>query len=148
MRQKVKIIPAVDADIPVLAAIAQQAFPDPWSEVVFSQALHHPDSCIWCAVAGADICGYLVLSRAGENISVDDIAVRFDFRRQGIARQLLEQAHSYFPHAEFWLEVRASNAAAIALYIALGYVQVGLRKRYYRAPVEDAILMTRPISIS
>ena len=51
---------------------------------------------------------------------LDDIAVSPAFRRQGIGRQLLDWAHGQFPESEFWLEVRESNAAAIALYESAG----------------------------
>ena len=76
-------------------------------------------------------------------MNLDDIAVAPAFRRQGIGRQLLDWAHRQFPENEFWLEVRESNAAAIALYESAGYRQVGFRKRSYRDPEEGAVLMTR-----
>ncbi len=78
-------------------------------------------------------------------MNLDDIAVVPAFRRQGIGRQLLDWAHRQFPENEFWLEVRESNAAAIALYESAGYRQVGFRKRYYRDPEEGAVLMTREV---
>ncbi len=143
MMQKVEFIAANKSHISAIAEIARRSFPDPWSETVFSQTLQNQNNTIWCAMLDNRIYGYLVLSRSGDNMSVDDIAVHPDFRRQGIAKLLLVQAHRQFPDAEFWLEVRASNTAAIALYTALGYVQVGLRKRYYLDPIEDAVLMTR-----
>lgn len=54
-------------------------------------------------------------------------------------------ARGRFPESEFWLEVRESNAAAIALYESAGYRQVGFRKRYYHDPEEGAVLMTREV---
>lgn len=143
MKQKVKVIPAESMHLPVIAEIAELSFPDSWSEALFRQTLESENNQIWCAVSGETVCGYLVLSRAGTEMSVDDIAVHPAYRRQGIARFLLEQAHQQYPGCDFWLEVRQSNCAAIALYQQLGYVQVGFRKRYYRNPEEGAVLMTK-----
>ena len=95
-------------------------------------------------LAGDTLAGYLILQRLGDEESVDDIAVAPEFRRQGIAQQLLETAHAQFPTCPFLLEVREHNTAALALYQKLGYQQVGFRKRYYTNPNEGAVLMTRP----
>ena len=76
---------------------------------------------------------------------IDNVAVRPDCRRQGIASALLgaferfAQAHLAF----LTLEVRASNTPAIALYEAHGFVREGVRKNYYTNPREDAVIMTR-----
>lgn len=76
---------------------------------------------------------------------IANIAVDPKWRRQGLAGELLEvycrfaQAHLAF----LTLEVRASNEAAIALYVKHGFVQAGVRKNYYQDPKEDALIMTR-----
>lgn len=143
MMQKVELIPANESHILAIAEIARLSFSDPWSEAIFFQTLLNQNHMIWCAVLDDAICSYLVLSKAGDSMSVDDIAVHPDYRRQGIAAFLLKQAHMQYPSSDFWLEVRESNHAAIALYQSLGYVQVGFRKRYYHNPEEGAVLMTR-----
>lgn len=143
MKQRVKVISAESVHLSVIAEIAEMSFPDPWSEAVFRQTLKSENNQIWCAVSGEMICGYLVLSRAGTEMSVDDIAVHPAYRRQGVGKLLLKWAHGQYPAWDFWLEVRESNAAAIALYQSLGYTQVGFRKRYYQNPEEGAVLMTR-----
>ena len=130
MKQKAEIVPASEQDLAALAELAEQCFPDPWSENVFRQTM---------------CCCYAAVSRTGDAVNLDDIAVSPAFRRQGIGRQLLDWAHGQFPESEFWLEVRESNAAAIALYESAGYRQVGFRKRYYHAPEEGAVLMTREV---
>ncbi|WP_298483363.1 ribosomal protein S18-alanine N-acetyltransferase [uncultured Ruminococcus sp.] len=143
MMQRVKVIGAESVHLPVIAEIAGLSFPDPWSETLFRQTLESENHQIWCAVSGETVCGYLVLSRAGTEMSVDDIAVHPAFRRQGVGKLLLEWTHGQYPACDFWLEVRESNAAAMALYQSLGYTQVGFRKRYYQNPEEGAVLMTR-----
>ena len=132
-------------DLAVLAELAEQCFPDPWSENVFRQTMCCCYNRIWCAKVDGKLCGYAAVSRTGDAVNLDDIAVSPAFRRQGIGRQLLDWAHGQFPESEFWLEVRESNAAAIALYESAGYRQVGFRKRYYHDPEEGAVLMTREV---
>jgi ribosomal-protein-alanine N-acetyltransferase len=144
MMQKVEILPARAEDLPQIAAMAACSFPDPWSEALFRQTLAAPASQILAAFTETgSLAGYLVLQQAGDEQSVDEIAVVPAFRRKGIARQLLQWAHHTFPACNFILEVRQHNTAALALYQQLGYQQVGLRKRYYHHPEEDAVLMTR-----
>ncbi len=144
MTQKVNIVPAALEDMRRLSEIAEVCFPDPWSEKIFTEAFEFPHTEITLAKTDSgEIAGYLVLSDAGDEKSVDDIAVSPEYRRAGIARNLLESAHSRYAGQSFILEVRESNAPAIALYESLGYEQVGFRKRYYRNPDEGAVLMTR-----
>lgn len=112
MKQKAEIVPASEQDLAVLAELAEQCFPDPWSENVFRQTMCCCYNRIWCAKVDGKLCGYAAVSRTGDAVNLDDIAVSPAFRRQGIGRQLLDWAHGQFPESEFWLEVRESNAAA------------------------------------
>lgn len=145
MKQKAEIVPASEQDLAALAELAEQCFSDPWSENIFRQTMCCCYNRIWCAKIDGMLCGYAAISRTGDAVNLDDIAVAPAFRRQGIGRRLLDWAHGQFPESEFWLEVRESNAAAIALYESAGYEQVGFRKRYYRDPEEGAVLMTREV---
>ena len=143
MKQRAEIAAAEPAQLSEIAEIAALSFSDPWSEKLFQQTMAQENSRIWCMTIGKTVCAYLVLSRVGDEMSVDDIAVHPAYQRQGFGRQLLEWAHEQHPKCDFWLEVRESNGAAIALYQALHYMQVGYRKRYYQNPEEGAVLMTR-----
>ncbi len=143
MKQRAEILPLKAEQLPKVAQIAACSFPDPWPLTVFEAALAQADTQMWAAMIAGELVGYLVLQRLGEEQSVDDIAVSSDYRRQGIAEQLLQMAHAAFPDSNFILEVREHNAAAIALYQKLGYEQVGFRKRYYTNPAEGAVLMTK-----
>ena len=120
MMQKVKILPFSQEQLPAAAALAQRCFPDPWSLTLFEAAFSQPDTTLFAAIAGDTLAGYLILQRLGDEESVDDIAVAPEFRRQGIAQQLLETAHAQFPACPFLLEVREHNTAALALYQKLG----------------------------
>lgn len=90
MMQKVKILPFSQEQLPAAAALAQRCFPDPWSLALFEAAFSQPDTTLFAAMAGDTLAGYLILQRLGDEESVDDIAVAPEFRRQGIAQQLLE----------------------------------------------------------
>lgn len=75
---------------------------------------------------------------------INNVAVAAPYRRQGVAGQLLN-AFLRFGQAKLaflTLEVRASNASAIALYEKLGFQQAGLRRNYYDDPTEDGLIMT------
>ena len=134
-------------DIPQVAAIERQCFPDPWSERMLRE--HLDNQCAAALVArGEDgtILGYGGLLVVLDEGYITNIAVRPEYRRQGIASELLEVFRRFGEgnHMAFLtLEVRASNAAAIALYEKMGYARAGVRKNYYEHPREDAVIMTR-----
>jgi ribosomal-protein-alanine N-acetyltransferase len=92
------------------------------------------------------VLGYACLLVVLDEGTVTNLAVRPEYRRSGIATELLEVFRRFGEGtglAFLTLEVRASNAGAIALYEKLGYAQAGLRRNYYEHPREDAVIMTR-----
>jgi len=141
-----QIVPMTAARLPQVAALEKVCFPaDPWSEALFRDALDSPRAAVLLA-EGEDgaVLGYAVLSVILDEGSLDNIAVHPDCRRQGVADALLSALIGFGRGrlAVLTLEVRSSNAPAIALYKKHGFVPVGRRKNYYNAPKEDAILMT------
>ena len=75
---------------------------------------------------------------------INNIAVLPDFRRRGIAQELINAALSVCEDcSSLTLEVRESNEPAISLYKKLDFSQVGRRKRFYENPTEDALIMTK-----
>ena len=77
---------------------------------------------------------------------ITNVAVFPEYRRQGIAAQILQVFLQFAAanHLAFLtLEVRPSNAAAIALYQGFGFEEVGRRKNYYDLPKEDALILTK-----
>jgi [ribosomal protein S18]-alanine N-acetyltransferase len=97
------------------------------------------------------IAGFIVSRVVSGELHVNNVAVRPEFRRQNIAALLLEavirQGRSDGARTAF-LEVRAGNIAAQGLYQRCGFQVTGLRRRYYREPVEDALLMSLLLSSS
>ena len=141
-----RIVPMTAVHLPQIVALEQVCFPtDPWSEALFRAALENPAVAILLAQSedGA-ILGYAVLSTVLDEGNLDNIAVAPEARRQGIADALLGALTGFGREhlSVLMLEVRASNAPAIALYEKHGFACVGRRKNYYDVPKEDAILMT------
>ena len=145
-----RIVPMTAAHLPQVAALEQVCFPaDPWSETLFRDALESPHTVILLA-EGEDgtVLGYAVLSAVLDEGNLDNIAVAPYFRRRGVADVLLSALTDIgrTSMSVLFLEVRASNRPAIALYEKHGFVPVGRRKNYYDAPREDALLMTLDFS--
>lgn len=141
-----RIVPMTAAHLPAVAALEKACFPaDPWSEGLFRDALDNPNTAILLA-EGEDgaVLGYAVLSTVLDEGNLDNIAVARPARRNGVADALLSALTGFGREhlACLMLEVRASNAPAIALYEKHGFAAAGRRKNYYDAPREDAILMT------
>jgi ribosomal-protein-alanine N-acetyltransferase len=89
--------------------------------------------------------GYLGITQIAGQADIANIAVAPAHRRRGAAHALLARAETQAVLrgcGEIRLECRQGNAAALALYRSRGYVEVGRRKKYYRDPDEDAVLMT------
>jgi [ribosomal protein S18]-alanine N-acetyltransferase len=132
------------SDLPQVIAIERRAFPTPWSLAMFVLELSKP-SGICLAVTESDrIVGYLVCSRYDQAWHLMNIAVDPDARRRGLGSALLaamiERAGE---SAAYTLEVRTSNAGAIALYERFGFRAAGTRRRYYTDTGEDAMIMWR-----
>ena len=143
---KYQIIPMTGEHLPAVAALEQRCFPaDPWSEALFQAALENPGAAVLLA-QGEDgaLLGYAVLSTVLDEGNLDNIAVARPARRNGVADALLSALTGFGREhlACLMLEVRASNAPAIALYQKHGFAAVGRRKNYYDTPKEDAVLMT------
>lgn len=131
--------------IPQIAQLERACFSHPWSEELLAQELWNDASAVIVA-EGEDgtVLGYAGVSTVLDEGYIDNVAVASQFRRQGVADELIA-ALVRFGRAKLaflTLEVRASNAPAIALYAKHGFREAGRRKNYYDDPKEDAILMT------
>ena len=146
-RMRVRIEPMTAEHLDEVAALERVCFTDPWSRNLLSEALKNDLSAYLVALDDAGhVAGYAGLTVVLDEGSIDNIAVRPDCRRQGVAAQLLQVFLDFAQGnnlAFLTLEVRASNYAAIALYGSRGFRAVGRRKNYYEHPTEDALIMTR-----
>jgi ribosomal-protein-alanine N-acetyltransferase len=132
------------ADLPQVVAIERRAFTTPWSLAMFVLELSKPSGVCLAAVVETELAGYLVCSRYDTVWHVMNIAVDPDRRRRGIASALIAALLERIgDDAQVTLEVRRSNAGAIALYEHFGFRSAGLRPRYYADNGEDAVIMWR-----
>lgn len=133
-------------DIEQVIAIDRLSFSLPWPERSFRFELtDNPASRCWVAEVDRKIAGMIVVWLIVDEVHVATIATHPDFRRQGIAKNLLSYALQNLSTEgaqSSFLEVRASNLAAQEMYRKFGYEESGVRRRYYRDNDEDAILMT------
>lgn len=133
------------ADVDAVLAIEQQVHSHPWTRGNFADSLANAYICKVYAV-GAEIAGYAVLMPALDEVHLLDISIAKVHQRRGLGRKLLGTMLALARGNKFkrvLLEVRQSNAAAIALYRGAGFVQIGVRRGYYPATNgrEDAIVM-------
>ena len=143
---KVTIVPMNRAHIPTLAALERQCFSVPWTAAMLEEELFNDTASFLVAEDEEEqVLGYAGLYVVLDEGYIGNVAVSSPWRRQGLARRLVEVYCRFAAeHLAFLsLEVRESNLAAIALYESLGFQEEGRRKNYYREPVEDAIIMTR-----
>jgi len=134
------------SDLPQVIAIERRSFPTPWSLAMFVLELSKPSGICLAAVEDGQILGYVICARYDEALHVMNIAVDPDHRRAGVASMLLDSVIARAGEdANYTLEVRVSNAGAIALYERYGFHGVGTRRRYYADNGEDAIIMWRAI---
>ena len=141
-----KLVPMSGDNVGQIAQIEQECFSHPWSEHMLRDELDNLNaSFIAAQLDSGEIIGYAGLTVVLDEGYINNIAVREKYRKNCVASELLKvfirfaQANQL---AFLTLEVRESNAPALALYNKFGFEQVGCRKNYYDDPTENAILMT------
>ena len=132
--------------VPQVAELERICFADPWSEKSVASELDNKWALWLVALDDDKVAGYIGSQTSIDETDVMNVAVHPDCRRRGIAEMLINalvaELKNRGSHA-LMLEVRASNAPAIALYEKLGFSQVGCRKNYYRNPKEDALILRK-----
>jgi ribosomal-protein-alanine N-acetyltransferase len=134
------------ADAAAVAAIEALSFSDAWSEKDIESMIHASYTRCFVALVEDTVVGYLLTSFLPPEAEILRIAAHPDARRRGVGHALmghfLSLAEEQGIHAVF-LEVRSKGTAARALYRSHGFADIGVRPAYYRAPVDDAVLMRR-----
>ncbi|MFN8073316.1 MAG: ribosomal protein S18-alanine N-acetyltransferase [Mycobacterium sp.] len=120
---------------------------DPWPEIAFVRELGVAHNRYVAARVDDTLVGYAGAARLGRTppfeFEIHTIGVDPDYQRHGIGRGMLSRLLDFAgPESVVYLEVRTDNEAAISLYRSVGFVGVGLRKRYYRSGA-DAFTMRR-----
>ena len=141
--------PMRDLDVEAVMAIETLAYPYPWSEGIFRDCLR-VGYCCWVAVDEKDVIGYGVMSVAADECHILNICIHSNWQGRHLGRRMLHRlltlARGQDADTAF-LEVRASNRAALRLYAAAEFCEVGMRNGYYPADHgrEDAIVMARSL---
>ena len=132
------------ADLDEVMAIERTSFLYPWSSRFFLQELQVECARSILAEADGQIVAYVLFWLLPGEIDIHNVAVHTGFRRNGIARLLLERVIAEARArcmARVTLEVRQSNIPAQRLYESLGFVITGIRRGYYSDDGEDALAM-------
>jgi ribosomal-protein-alanine N-acetyltransferase len=135
------------ADVDRVSEIEKDAFSDPWSRASFERLVAENDPRVLFDVAcfeDGTVVGYLVAWFIMDEGEIANLAVAHGARSRGVGTLLLDTAITAARRREvgtIYLEVRDSNAAARALYASHGFQELGRRRRYYRRPVEDALVL-------
>ena len=132
------------ADLPALAQIEAASFSQPWSAQALQAELQNPTALFLVAHVDGQVAGYAGIHCLFDTAQLENLAVAPSFRRQGIARALLQaglQAAEQAGATQLLLEVRVSNTPAIALYRSCGFAVLATRRGFYEHPREDAYTM-------
>ena len=146
-RMHVRIVPMNADHLDEVAELERICFSTPWSRNMLAEELDNACSAFLVAEDDAGrVVGYAGLQVILDEGYITNVAVRPECRRNGIAGKLLQVFLDFGQanHLAFLtLEVRPSNAAAIALYTRFGFREAGRRRNYYDLPKEDALILTR-----
>ena len=131
--------------LPDILKVEAECFSSPWTEAMFMSEIAGKFAHYFVAEESGHAVGYMGMWTLSGEGHITNIAVAKDSRRRGFAKALLTHFINIAKEEklEFMtLEVRASNEPAIALYESFGFVQVGVRKKYYDNR-DDALLLTK-----
>lgn len=147
VKLKEPVVSAMTAkDIGQIAKIEKECFSTPWSEDSLREELDNENAFFLTAKIFGEVCGYIGTSIILDECYIANVAVKKEHRRKGIASLLISKAIETAKEKDcsfISLEVRKSNAPAIALYEKFGFSVCGERKNFYTDPDENALIMTK-----
>ena len=132
------------SDIEAVLRIEKESFSLPWSAAAFENELNNPDTFYYVWIEDNEPVGYAGFWKILTDGNITNIAFSQSARGQGRGQKLvsfLKEKAGQMGITTMTLEVRKSNAAAIAVYQKNGFQIAGMRKDYYRKPAEDALIM-------
>jgi ribosomal-protein-alanine N-acetyltransferase len=131
-------------DVDYVVGIEKECFPDPWPRSAFVDIVRSPEHGALVAANDNKIIGYGCFLIIANEAHLTNLAVKPDFRRKAVAKQLLSYIMEIAKRKNceyILLEVRPQNESAVAFYEKAGFKLLYRRPRYYRNPVEDALVM-------
>ncbi len=144
---KLRPMEATDTDAVVKIQVASPEIAQ-WTALDYA-TLSSAGMMAWVAEVQGVTAGFLVARRIASELEILNLGVRPDARRGGIGHALVELAFAWgeeFDARSVFLEVRASNRVALQFYKRHRFEETGRRPLYYSNPVEDALVLTAPIS--
>ena len=137
-----------NTDLPEVLDIERESFPSPWTEGMFTRELSSTHSVCLASRMNVEensvIVAYIIFWLVADEVHLHNLAVKKEYRRQGLAFYLMEAMAEIAGKNEIkeqTLEVRKSNTKAIKLYEKCGFVVKGIRPLYYTDTYEDALIM-------
>lgn len=133
-------------DIPAILEIEKVSFTTPWSKQDFLNEMYKKDVLSKVAVFEGSIIGYICVNYDAHECNILNLAVHPDFRRQGVATIMMEEAIGELKKRGcvfMFLKVRVLDTGAQRFYELLGFKVEGIRKKYYDNPDEDAQMMMK-----
>lgn len=131
-------------DLDEVVVIENSSFSIPWTRQDFEESLKKEHAIYMVVENDGEIIGYCGLWIVIDEGQINNVAVKHNYRGQsigtGLLNAMMEEGNRLGINA-YTLEVRVSNAPAIALYTKVGFESAGIRKNYYSAPKEDAMIM-------
>ena len=139
------IVKMSETHVKEVAELEKQCFSTPWSETSLLEELNKNNSYFLVAIhTTGQLVGYIGFNFILDEGYITNIAVHTNFRRCGIARNLLQEIIDFSQRRQLKfvsLEVRKSNIPAISLYEKMGFSSVGERTNFYSTPTENALIM-------
>ena len=143
----VQVVPLTAEHLDQIVVIERDSFSDPWTRGMFASEL---DAAVHGYARGAirdrSLIGYILAVFIPDEAHIGNLAVHPAERRHGVAQRLLDELVRDAGRAgvrRVTLEVRQSNQTARKFYYKNGFIDIAIRKNYYRSPEEDAIVMYR-----
>ncbi|WFR57911.1 ribosomal protein S18-alanine N-acetyltransferase [Anaerocolumna sp. AGMB13025] len=133
-----------EEDLPEVQEMENSIFSKPWSITDFKDSMKKPHNIYLVVEERSEIVAYCGLWGVAGEGQINNVAVKKMLRGQGIGRNMLQELIDLGKKqglVAFTLEVRVGNLSAIALYRRLGFLDAGIRKNFYEAPAEDALIM-------
>lgn len=142
--QKLTIRDMQEDDIPAIVEIERISFSTPWSRQSFLNGMYKKNAFSKVAVFEENVIGYICVNYLNHESHILNLAVHQDFRRQGVATLLMNEAMRELKKKGcvfLYLKVRSSNTDAQKFYEIFGFKVESVRKNYYGDPDENALLM-------
>jgi ribosomal-protein-alanine N-acetyltransferase len=141
----------VEEDIPSILEIENVSFQNPWRASTFSgeivnKGISYPYVIVHRIFER--VIGYIIYWKIQEEVQISNFAIHPDFRGKGIGEAVMRAVIKTIQRdggVYVFLEVRPSNLSARTLYKKLGFIVLGTRRDYYQTPLEDALIMGRPL---